>query len=416
MHAEEEDDGADVEQEEKEEKSEEVCGEDDGVAAAESKGECGGSSPRQGQKRSVEEVDEDMLVSVPPVQQQHNDENMAFTWTNTCTTCRGLPFCFAPTGGAEEASTAAASGMATQEAQEVPPGGQGRRTSLRPRKEVDYVQAAMGRLTKEHMSDGDYVQDEIDGEEDDDDGEEVEDSDDGEEVEGSDDGEEVEGSDDGEEVEGSGNGEEVEDSDDGEDLNAGEDGEGMDAGGDDVEEGDNGEDGEDVVEEGGDDEEGEDLVEEGDADAENADVTADDDADENMVGRTTTTPSLSRPRQHRNDRNNGKYCKFCKRNNHSDAECFRNPESLAYRPWRPNNRGSGTNSSHNNGGNDRAFAAMQEQVAEMAAMWQELKRRQEEELNSLRFYRQDELSVMIDDELVDEQPPVDERAETLAAL
>nr|KAE8946631.1 hypothetical protein PF009_g3748 [Phytophthora fragariae] len=85
MHAEEEDDGADVEQEEKEEKSEEVCGEDDGVAAAESKGECGGSSPRQGQKRSVEEVDEDMLVSVPPVQQQHNDENMAFTWTNTCT-------------------------------------------------------------------------------------------------------------------------------------------------------------------------------------------------------------------------------------------------------------------------------------------------------------------------------------------
>ncbi|KAE9126966.1 hypothetical protein PF010_g5095 [Phytophthora fragariae] len=59
---------------------------------------------------------------------------------------------------------------------------------------------------------------------------------------------------------------------------------------------------------------------------------------------------------------------------------------------------------------------MQEQVAEMAAMLQELKRRQEEELNSLRFYRQDELSVMIDDELVDEQPPVDERAETLAAL
>ncbi|KAE9037052.1 hypothetical protein PR002_g6780 [Phytophthora rubi] len=325
--------------------------------------------------------------------------------------------------------------MATQEAQEVPPGGQGRRTSLRPRKEVDYVQAAMGRLTKEHMSDGDYVQDEIDGEEDYDDGEEVEDSDDGEEVEGSDDGEEVEGSDDGEEVEGSGNGEEVEDSDDGEDLNAGEDGEGMDAGGDDVEEGDNGEDGEDVVEEGGDDEEGEDLVEEGDADAENADVTADDDADENMVGRTTTTPSLSRHlrilfaslcvRTEMKLKLKPKTVEsavqqlvlpFCKRNNHSDAECFRNPESLAYRPWRPNNRGSGTNSSHNNGGNDRAFAAMQEQVAEMAAMWQELKRRQEEELNSLRFYRQDELSVMIDDELVDEQPPVDERAETLAAL
>ncbi|KAE9125686.1 hypothetical protein PF005_g5857 [Phytophthora fragariae] len=298
--------------------------------------------------------------------------------------------------------------MATQEAQEVTPGGQERRTSLRPRKEVDYVQAAMGRLTKEHISDGDYVQDEIDGEEDYDDGEEVE------EVEDSDDGEEVEGSDDGEEVEGSGNGEEVEDSDDGEDVNAGEDGEGMDAGGDDVEEGD---DGEDVVEEGGDDEEGEDLVEEGDADAENAYVTADDDADENMVGRTTTTPGLSRHlRILFASLNNGKYCKFCKRNNHSDAECFRNPESLAYRPRRPNNRGSGTNSSHNNGGNDRAFAAMQEQVAEMAAMLQELKRRQEEELNSLRFYRQDELSVMIDDELVDEQPPVDERAETLAAL
>ncbi|KAE9255407.1 hypothetical protein PF002_g2360 [Phytophthora fragariae] len=340
--------------------------------------------------------------------------------------------------------------MATQEAQEVTPGGQERRTSLRPRKEVDYVQAAMGRLTKEHISDGDYVQDEIDGEE-------VETDERwwrrtttakrGTTLVKSDDGEEVEGSDDGEEVEGSGNGEEVEDSDDGEDVNAGEDGEGMDAGGDDVEEGD---DGEDVVEEGGDDEEGEDLVEEGDADAENAYVTADDDADENMVGRTTTTPGLSRhlrilfaslcvrtemklklkpktvesavqqlvlpPRQHRNDRNNGKYCKFCKRNNHSDAECFRNPESLAYRPRRPNNRGSGTNSSHNNGGNDRAFAAMQEQVAEMAAMLQELKRRQEEELNSLRFYRQDELSVMIDDELVDEQPPVDERAETLAAL
>ncbi|KAE8910924.1 hypothetical protein PF003_g5205 [Phytophthora fragariae] len=300
--------------------------------------------------------------------------------------------------------------MATQEAQEVTPGGQERRTSLRPRKEVDYVQAAMGRLTKEHISDGDYVQDEIDGEEDYDDGEEVE------EVEDSDDGEEVEGSDDGEEVEGSGNGEEVEDSDDGEDVNAGEDGEGMDAGGDDVEEGD---DGEDVVEEGGDDEEGEDLVEEGDADAENAYVTADDDADENMVGRTTTTPGLSR--FVRADRDEAEAKAQNRRvssaaTGSSHAECFRNPESLAYRPRRPNNRGSGTNSSHNNGGNDRAFAAMQEQVAEMAAMLQELKRRQEEELNSLRFYRQDELSVMIDDELVDEQPPVDERAETLAAL
>ncbi|GMF28691.1 unnamed protein product [Phytophthora fragariaefolia] len=96
----------------------------------------------------------------------------------------------------------------------------------------------------------------------------------------------------------------------------------------------------------------------------------------------------------------------------------RNPESPAYRPRRPNNRGSGTNKNHNNGGgsNDRAFAAMQEQVAEMTAMIQEMKRRQEEELNALRFYRQDELSVMIYDELVDDQPADDESAETLAPL
>ncbi|GMF44513.1 unnamed protein product [Phytophthora fragariaefolia] len=106
--------------------------------------------------------------------------------------------------------------------------------------------------------------------------------------------------------------------------------------------------------------------------------------------------SRGQPRQHRNNDNNGKYCMFCKRNNHLDAQCFRDPESPAYRPRRPNNRGSGTNKNHNNvgDGSDRAFAAMQEQVAEMAPMMQEMKRRQEEELNALRFYRQDELSVM----------------------
>ncbi|KAE9166469.1 hypothetical protein PF002_g31104, partial [Phytophthora fragariae] len=78
MHAEEEGDGADVEQGEEEEKSEEVCGEDEGVVAAESKGDGGVSSPRQGQKRSVEEVDEDMLVTVPPFQQQQHKTWAAF--------------------------------------------------------------------------------------------------------------------------------------------------------------------------------------------------------------------------------------------------------------------------------------------------------------------------------------------------
>ncbi|GMF18333.1 unnamed protein product [Phytophthora fragariaefolia] len=66
MHADEEDDDADEEQEVEEKKREEVYGEDEGVAAEESESESGESSPHQGQKRSVEEVDEDMLVTVPP--------------------------------------------------------------------------------------------------------------------------------------------------------------------------------------------------------------------------------------------------------------------------------------------------------------------------------------------------------------
>ncbi|GMF54447.1 unnamed protein product [Phytophthora fragariaefolia] len=139
-----------------------------------------------------------------------------------------------------------------------------------------------------------------------------------------------------------------------------------------------------------------------------------------QVSRQNNQNSQSRgqPRHHRNNGNNGKYCKFCKRNNHSDAECFRNPVPPAYRPRRPNNRGSGTNKNHNNGGgdSDRAFAAMQKQVAEMAAMMQEMKRHQEEELSALRLCRQDELSVMTDDEVVDEQPPNDKRTTILAPL
>ncbi|KAE9232550.1 hypothetical protein PF002_g12350 [Phytophthora fragariae] len=123
--------------------------------------------------------------------------------------------------------------MATQEAQEGPPGGKGCRTNLRPCKEID------GKEVETDDTGEELVEENDEGEEEDDTGKEVK---------------------------------EEEDCDDGE---------GMDAGSEDVEEGDDGEDGED-------------MVEEGDADAENADATADDDAVENMVGGATITPGLSR--------------------------------------------------------------------------------------------------------------------------
>ncbi|KAG1691534.1 hypothetical protein DVH05_009390 [Phytophthora capsici] len=64
------------------------------------------------------------------------------------------------------------------------------------------------------------------------------------------------------------------------------------------------------------------------------------------------------------------------RNNDADIECFRNPDSPAYRP-RPNNR-----TQPKSGGNGQAFAAMEARVEEMAAMMEAMKRCHEEELSA----------------------------------
>ncbi|OWZ01889.1 Pol Polyprotein [Phytophthora megakarya] len=74
-------------------------------------------------------------------------------------------------------------------------------------------------------------------------------------------------------------------------------------------------------------------------------------------------------------------------------------EESILQPTTNNNWNSNTqNGRNNNGGgrNDKSFPATQEQVAEMATMMQEIKRRHEEELVALHFYREGELSVMID--------------------
>ncbi|EGZ21833.1 hypothetical protein PHYSODRAFT_448231, partial [Phytophthora sojae] len=76
----------------------------------------------------------------------------------------------------------------------------------------------------------------------------------------------------------------------------------------------------------------------------------------------------------RNPRSNNRgagsrYCNYCKKDNHDDDHCIRNPASPAYRPR------SGNYNSHSGRrtGGTNAMAAMQEQMAEMAAMVSSMK-------------------------------------------
>lgn len=101
-----------------------------------------------------------------------------------------------------------------------------------------------------------------------------------------------------------------------------------------------------------------------------------------------------RPKNDNQGRAN-KYCGYCKRNNHNNSECFRDPSSPAYRPR--NNSGSGHGQqphrqqqqgrNFNNGrGGPNAMAVMQEQIEEMAAMMRTLKQRQDDEFAAAKFY------------------------------
>ncbi|OWY96310.1 hypothetical protein PHMEG_00033451, partial [Phytophthora megakarya] len=80
-----------------------------------------------------------------------------------------------------------------------------------------------------------------------------------------------------------------------------------------------------------------------------------------------------------------RYCSFCKKDNHNDDHCFRNPKSPAYRPRNGGSqRGDGPN----------AMAAMQEQLADMAAMVTSMKKRQDEEYAAMRFYEDRDVNTM----------------------
>ncbi|KAJ8525279.1 hypothetical protein ON010_g15835 [Phytophthora cinnamomi] len=70
------------------------------------------------------------------------------------------------------------------------------------------------------------------------------------------------------------------------------------------------------------------------------------------------------PRHHQNSTRvaGDKYCDYCKKNNHNDDHCFRNPASPAFRP-----RG-GNNYPGRRTRGPSAMAAMQTQMTEMAAM------------------------------------------------
>ncbi|OWZ16093.1 Pol Polyprotein [Phytophthora megakarya] len=101
-----------------------------------------------------------------------------------------------------------------------------------------------------------------------------------------------------------------------------------------------------------------------------------------------------------------KYCGYCKRNNHNNNECFRDPSSPAYRPR--NNSGGGQQPHRHHqpaqsfNGNRRAnnsMAAMQEQMEEMAAMMRTLNQRQDDEYAAAQFYetpRHDSMASMED--------------------
>lgn len=119
-----------------------------------------------------------------------------------------------------------------------------------------------------------------------------------------------------------------------------------------------------------------------------------------------------RPRNNTQGRS-GKYCGFCKRNNHNGTECFRDPTSPAYRPRnngggqpQPNrnqpgrNLGGGDNrSGYNRYNSNASMAAMQEKISDMAAMVKALKRRQDDECAAAQFYDtspQDTMASMVE--------------------
>ncbi|KAF4138882.1 hypothetical protein GN958_ATG11839 [Phytophthora infestans] len=100
----------------------------------------------------------------------------------------------------------------------------------------------------------------------------------------------------------------------------------------------------------------------------------------------------------RNERESEVLRGFCKKNNHNGNECFRDPASPAYRPrnscgaqYQPNrnhqtkNFGGGSRNAYNNT-NNSSMAAMQGQIAEMAAMMKTLKQRQDDEYAAVQFY------------------------------
>ncbi|KAF4134711.1 hypothetical protein GN958_ATG15967 [Phytophthora infestans] len=117
----------------------------------------------------------------------------------------------------------------------------------------------------------------------------------------------------------------------------------------------------------------------------------------------TSTASKREERNNQRPRNNNqgrndKYCSFCKRNYHNGNKCFRDPASPAYRPrnssgaqyqlnrnHQTKNFGGGDRNAYNNS-NNSSMAAMQGQIAEMAAMMKTLKQRQNDEYAAVQFY------------------------------
>ncbi|ETL91587.1 hypothetical protein L917_09876, partial [Phytophthora nicotianae] len=82
-------------------------------------------------------------------------------------------------------------------------------------------------------------------------------------------------------------------------------------------------------------------------------------------------------------RSKPKQCTYCNKKGHLDTECFRNPNSPSYKP-------RGDHAGHQS---RNAFAVMQEQVTQMAAMMEAMKKGQDEEFSAMRFYRAEEMSV-----------------------
>ncbi|ETP46012.1 hypothetical protein F442_07686 [Phytophthora nicotianae P10297] len=82
-------------------------------------------------------------------------------------------------------------------------------------------------------------------------------------------------------------------------------------------------------------------------------------------------------------RSKPKQCTYSNKKGHLDTECFRNPNSPSYKP-------RGDHAGHQS---RNAFAVMQEQVTQMAAMMDAIKKRQDEEFSAMRFYRAEEMSV-----------------------